>query len=32
VGVGGEPKNCPTVIEQAESNTVQIRRMEIFFM
>ena len=33
VEVGGTPKNCPTVMEQAESNTAKIRRiMEIFFM
>jgi hypothetical protein len=32
VEVGGIPKNSPTVMEQAESNTAKIRRMEIFFM
>ena len=32
VGVGGAPKNCPTVMEQAESNAVQIRKIKIFFL
>jgi hypothetical protein len=32
VEVGGIPKNSPTVMEQAESNTAKIKRTEIFFM
>jgi hypothetical protein len=32
MGVGGAPKNSPTVMEQAESNIAHIRRIEFFFM
>jgi hypothetical protein len=32
VGVGGAPKNCPTVMEQAESSIAQARRIKKFFM
>ena len=32
VEVGGAPKNWPTVMEHAESNTAKISRMEFFFM
>jgi hypothetical protein len=32
VEVGGTPKNCSTVMEQAESSMAKIRRTEFFFM